>query len=40
MTIELVKNKVSLNVMYSGHLNTMTSSSEKKERREGKLNSY
>lgn len=30
MTIKLVKNNVSLNVMYSGHLNTAMSSTEKK----------
>lgn len=32
MTMKLVKNNVSLNVMYSGHLNTATSFTEKKKR--------
>lgn len=30
--MKLVKNNVSLNVMYSGHLNTATSFTEKKKR--------
>lgn len=35
MTMKPVKNNVSLNVMYSGHLNTAMSSTEKRDRKEG-----